>query len=204
MGIAFVPQSVPAQLLVQPGLVLGYYTPSGSQHSVDGPNIPANFGGPMVGAEISLWTRHRIGFRASGSRIVIDHTAIPNPGGFTPLQGGEVVLGALLAAFDLSPQRNRAVWFGVGPGFIHHGGDAFASSGSPTETVGVFALGTQIPLGHAWSLGLSATEHIYEYHGIFGDVGGPPHFDSSGPLPHFERRAQHDFVVSATIAWRSH
>jgi hypothetical protein len=204
VGFALVPQSLRAQLLLQPGVILGYYTPSGSQHSADGPNIPANFGGPMLGAEISLWTRYRIGFRASGSRIVIDHTETTNPGGFTPLEGGDVVISSLLATFDLSPQRNRAVWLGVGPGLVHHGGDAFASSGSPTETASVVGLGTQIPLGHAWSFGLSAIEHIYEYHGIFGDVGGIPSLNNSGPLPHFERRAQHDVALSATIAWSSH
>jgi hypothetical protein len=205
VGLLFLPQSLSAQLRLEPGLFLGYYAPRGTQHSDDGPNTPANFGGPAVGAECSLWTGNRLGIRASGSLVVINRTRIINPGGFTPPLSGEVFLSSFLAAVDLSPQRDRAVWLGVGPGFVHHGGDAFAPSNSPTETAAVLGLGTQLPLGNVLSLGLSAAAHVYEYRGIFGDVGGPPRFDSSsGPSPHFARRAQHDVVLGATITWSRH
>jgi hypothetical protein len=138
--VMLIPQSLPAQLLLQPGLFLGYYAPRGAQYSDDGPNTPANFGGPAIGAECSVWTRNRFGLRASGSLVVTNHTATENPGGFTPLLSGDVFLGSLLAAIDLSPQHDRTVWLGVGPGLVHHGGDAFASSNSPTETAAVLGL----------------------------------------------------------------
>ena len=202
--VMLMPRSVSAQALLQPGLFLGYYSPRGAQHADDGPNTPANFGGPAVGGEFSLWTRNRLGLRASGSLVVVNHTAVENPGGFTPQLSGDVFVGSLLAAVDLSPQRDRAVWLGIGPGVVHHGGDAFASSDSPTEQAAVLGLGTQLPLGKSWSLGLSAAAHIYEYRGIFGDVGGPPHLDNSGLSPHFAGRAQHDLVFGGTIAWNRH
>lgn len=192
-----------AQASVEAGPLVGYYLPSGDRSGNDGQNVPANFAGPAVGAELSVWSGHRFGVRGDAAFTRKDADPTTNPGGWEPRAAGDVTFASALAAYDISPERLRTVWLAAGPGVIHHGGAAFARSGNPTNMAAVLAIGSNIPVSHSVGLTLGATGYVYRYGGIFGLIGGPPR-PGVVTTGYYARRSQHDIVFSGALTYIGH
>ena len=202
-GVSAVRGAVGAQIAVAAGPLVGYYVPSGGSRPDDGPDSPGNYSGLALGGEVTLQSTHRVGARISAMLASKSATNFVNPGGWQEPLAGQVSTVNLLATWDVSPDQTRALWFGAGPGVIHHGGDAFRSSGNPTNAAGVLAVGAFLPLTNALGLTAGASALLYEYGGIFGPIGGPPRLDGSVATGSFARRFQRDIVIYGVLEWRS-
>ena len=187
-----------AQVAIEAGPSIGYYAPLGSS---DGVNIPANFPGPALGAELTLWSAHRFGVRGDATFAAKAADKFVNPGGWDNRLAGQITMASVLATYDISPERLHTVWLAAGPGVIHHGGDAFARSGHPTNAAGVLAIGSSLQLAKTVGLTLGASAFLYDYSGIFGAIGGPPAVDGSVSNGYLARHSQKDLIVYGAFAW---
>lgn len=191
--------TIGAQIAVAAGPLVGYYGPGGN----DGPDSPGNYSGLALGGEVTLQSAHRVGARMTAMFASKPATNFVNPGGWQGTLAGQVTTANLLATWDVSPDQTRALWFGVGPGVVHHAGDAFRSSGNPTNAAGVLAVGAFLPLTKALGLTAGASGFLYEYRGIFGPIGGPPRLDGYSATGQFARRPQRDIVIYSVLEWRN-
>lgn len=198
VALAVGSRAVTAQATIEVGPSFGYYSPWRSDNPNDGPNTPGSFFGRAVGGQITAWSAGRLGLRADAMFASRQRSAIPNPGGWEGPMGGHVTMGSLLAIYDVAPDHPRSLWIAAGPGFVHHGGEAFARSGDPTSASAVLGLGSTLPLGNALRLTFGASGFLYVYSGILGMIGGPPGVNATGYYTH---RFQPDALLHASIAW---
>jgi hypothetical protein len=188
---------VTPQATIEVGPSLGYYSPWRSENATDGPNTPGDFFGRAVGGQITAWSAGRVGLRADAMVASKERdNTIPNPGGWEGPMDGHITMASLLVTYDVAPSNARSLWIAAGPGFVHHGGEAFKRSGYPTSASVVLGLGSTLPLGNALRVTFGASAFLYEYSGILGLIGGFP-----GLTGYYTHRFQPDAVLHASIAW---
>ena len=179
---------------------VGYYRPFGhfdpASVSVTGlPAKPSDLQGPAWGATVHLGVGQRVGFAA---QLVTAHARIGEvvtPEGPRGPTNASVVLGSLVAQYDLSPNpRAYHVRVNAGPAFVHHGGDAYQPFGSPTSFGPALGTAVLVPLRAHLQLTAEATGLFYGF-----DLPMPPALRANSG--HLEHGTQRDVLVHLGIAW---
>jgi hypothetical protein len=190
-----------AQAGFELGPVIGYYSAIGSERSTDGPNAPGEFSAPAYGGELIVWIHGRFGVQAQSALAWADRQEFTNPGGFESPLPGHTVFGGISAMFDLDPSHPHQVWISAGPGFVHHGGKAFDSSGSPTELAAILGIGAAHSITEGLRVTCGVSTMLYQYTGMLG-------ITSSGAIPYstksIESRSRNDVVLHLGLTVYGH
>jgi hypothetical protein len=193
-----------AQIRVEGGPLVGYYHADGRAASTDGPDAPGNYSAMAVGVQLMVKFPHRLGVRTDAMFAPSSPNQTTNPGGWQPQLPGRVTSSTLLVTVDAVRDEDATLWIGAGRGLIHHGGEGFATSGDPTNVASVVALGLERSLTKSFALSAGVSAMLYRYGGIFGTIGGPPHYDGSPTSDgYYAIRWQRDALFYAALTWRS-
>jgi hypothetical protein len=187
---------------------VGYYRPFGrfdpnSALMSDLPPRPSDLSAAAFGATGRLVARHRLGFAAELAATLNSRVPawLPPTGGLPtdPAYGptnATVSMGMLQAQYDVSPQPQAYhVWLNAGPGFVHHGGDAYRHYGSPTSFAAAFGTTIAVPIGVHWQLVTDATALFYAFH------MSTPSFITGADI---ERGNQRDALLHLGLGWTLH
>jgi hypothetical protein len=188
-----------AQAGFEIGPVIGYYATHGSGDASDGPNGPGNFSAPAYGAELTIWSRSRLGVQAQSAAAWSNHESAPNPGGFTTQESGHIIAGSVAALFAIAVDGPSRLWISAGPGVVGYQGAAFLSSGSPTETAAVLGIGGSRPFLGPLRVTAGISTLLYKDAGILGDIGGPPTMDGTASNGARGTRFRSDFLLHVAI-----
>jgi hypothetical protein len=165
--VFFVAGSCEAQMQVELGATIGYYSPMGSFQpvsvlSVDLPRSPSSLGGTALGGEIRLWLVPRIGVELAGSTIASSVGGGSTPDGLRPSVPARVNTGTAELLFRVTGDDNRTrVWFGAGAAVIQHGGVAYEVFGKPVNYGGVVGLGSAFRITGALNATVGLSSMIY-------------------------------------------
>ena len=193
-----------AQLSVEAGPLAAYYLALGASKSSDGPNEPGSFSTFAFGGELTAWLHRRWGIHAQVATAPKSGENFVNPGGFEGRSSAQTTLGSLQATYDIDASDPRQFWVAAGPGFVHHGGAAFQSSGSPTEVAAALGIGSSRRINSSlrWSFGASTL--VYRYTGILGVIGGPPRPDGTVATGERVHRLRSDLLFHISLTWNGH
>lgn len=178
----------------------GYYRPFGhfnpaSVYSTALPGQPADLQGPTWGGMAHLGIGRRYGIAAQIATASSQFGGGFTPDGLQPPSHARVLLGSLLAQYDVSPNpRAVRVWLNAGAAVIQHGGDAYRPYGSPTSFGPAFGTTIGVPLGAHLEVAADATGVFYTL-----DVPMPPDLRfNPGRLEHGSQR---DALVHVGLMW---
>lgn len=188
--------SAAAQATVEAGPVVAYYWALPTSDVADGPNAPGTFSAPAFGGEMTVWTRGRWGMQVQGAVAWSRRTEVNNPGGWQGALPGQIIVGSVQALYDLDGEHPHALWISGGPGIVHHSGEAFTGSGSPTEAAIALGVGSTRPLDATWKVSFGASTLLYQYTGMLGPIGGP--WSATGRLAH---RFRSDVLFHVSLTW---
>jgi hypothetical protein len=156
-----------AQMLVELGETIGYYSPvgsfqSGSAHSLDLPRSPSSLSGTAFGGDLRLWVGPRLGLELAGSTTASSVGGISTPNGVRPIVPARVSQGTAEALVRVTGEANRRrVWLGAGVGKIQHGGAAYAEFGKPVNYGPVVGLGSAFRIAGGLNANIGVSTMIY-------------------------------------------
>jgi hypothetical protein len=182
------------------GPVVGYYRPFGnfempSVYSTSLPNAPGELRAVTRGGMIHASFGRRFGVEG---QLAIAHSTIGVEG--TSAGPGErtdalEVVATLLGQFDVSPTPERyRVWLSAGPGFIQHGGSAYAKFGSPKSFGSALGVGIAVPIRYRLQIAAGATALRYHI-----DVTTPQ--TMGGDPATLQRGRQTDALFHLGVRW---
>jgi hypothetical protein len=188
-----------AQVSVELGATIGQYSPlgsfdRGSAHLLSVPNSPGDLSGAALGGELRLWVAPRIGFALSGSTVSSDVGGGSTPNGYDPPAHARVSEGSAQLLFRVTGDGSRArVWLSAGGGLVKHGGDAYEQFGKPTNTAGVFGVGSAIRITGGLNAELGVTTMIYSVNMSAASLAFGPGV--------FERGRQTDLLLRTGLSY---
>jgi hypothetical protein len=189
-----------AQVRVEVGPILGYYRPYGSfdsasVYSTALPNTPQNLKGGAWGGDARVWFGKRLGTEL---KALVAHSTIPEvftpagPRGPTPATITTASAQGLLTVLG-TPARHQ-VWVSAGVGAIRHGGDSYASYGSPWDFGLAVGAGARIRLTPHVHATFGLTTLVYTF-----DLPMPPALRlNPGSLEHGR---QVDVLTHVGLSW---
>jgi hypothetical protein len=153
-----------AQMQVEIGATIGYYSPMGSfqaeqAHLTDLPSSPSSLSGTAIGGDLRLWLVPRVGLELAGSTTASSVGGGATPEGGRPAVPARVNVGTAELLFRVTGDGNRTrVWIGAGAAAVRHGGVAYEVFGKPVNYGGVSGLGSAFRIvgGLNANIGLSA------------------------------------------------
>jgi hypothetical protein len=156
-----------AQMQVEIGATIGYYSPMGSFQpvsvfSVDLPRSPSSLGGTALGGEIRLWFAPRVGVELAVSTTGSSVGGGSTPNGFHSSVHARVNAGTAQLLFRVTGDDDRTrVWFGTGTAVIQHGGAAYEVFGKPVNYGGVVGVGSAFRITGALNATVGLSTMIY-------------------------------------------
>lgn len=143
-----------AQVSVEIGPVVGYYSPLGgfddaSVYRTSLPRTPQGLRGFAWGGEVRAWFGKRVGAEVDA---MIAHSEVPrifSPGGpVGPTPANVTTFTAQgLFRFGGDPSSHQ-LWVSGGIAAVRHGGDAYEPHGTPRDLGPVAGIGAQVGLAH--------------------------------------------------------
>lgn len=140
--------SLGAQTSLGVGPVVGYYRPLGrfEQAPVNARPLPAQPQGLSslaFGGEMNAWFNGWLGASIEASVAPIHTAALPPPPGGTgtPAMDARVETVVAQALVSLPRSLHEHLWMSAGLGVVRHGGETYASYGSPTQAAGAIGVG---------------------------------------------------------------
>lgn len=194
--------SAHAQISVELGATIGYYSPMGSfdrtaVYSVSLPKGPGDLSGPALGGEVRLWVVPRVGFALTGLTVSTEAGGGSTPNGYHPPTSARISTGAAQLLFRVTGDANRArVWLSAGGGFVKHGGDEYVQFGKPTNAAAVFGVGSAIRIAGGLNAELGITTMIYSVNMSAATLA----FDT----PVSERGRQTDMLLRTGLSYTIH
>ncbi len=199
-GLLVGPPPVGAQVRIDVAPVIGYYHPLGtfdqaSVYSTTLPTSPQDLSGFAWGGAVHLWSGGHFGAEIQVVDASSTIASVITPGGPSPPTSAHVLMATAQALYVASrtPEGPR-VWFGAGPGVVHHGGDAYAPYDSPTEIAATLSLGSAVAI---WSH-LDATFGVDMLFYAFDLPLPPPLEQNPGSLEH---GSQADALLHFGLSW---
>ena len=165
--LASVASASAAQMRLEIGATIGYYSPMGSFKqdyplSVELPRSPSSLGGTELGGQLRLWVVPRIGVEVAGSTTASSVGGGSTPNGIHPSVAARVSLGTAQLLFRVTGDDTRTpVWLSAGGGAIKHGGAAYEIFNEPVNYGGVVGLGSAFRIWSGLSLNLELASMIY-------------------------------------------
>jgi hypothetical protein len=156
-----------AQMQVEIGATVGYYSPMGSFHpasihSVDLPRSPSSLSGAALGGEIRLWAVPRLGLEIAGSTTASRVGGGATPDGERPGVPARVNVGTAQLLVRVTGDVNRTrIWIGAGAGAIQHAGAAYEEFGKPVNYGGVVGLGSAFRIAGRLNANIGLSTMIY-------------------------------------------
>ncbi|HEY2895612.1 MAG TPA: hypothetical protein VGJ12_00630 [Gemmatimonadaceae bacterium] len=156
-----------AQMRVELGATIGYYSPMGSFqpvsiYSVGLPRSPSSLSGTALGGELRLWLVPRLGVEIAASTTGSSVGGGSTPNGYHSSVPARVDAGTAQLLVRVTGDDNRTrVWFGAGAAAIRHGGDAYEIFGKPVNYGGVVGLGSAFRITGALNATLGLSTMIY-------------------------------------------
>ena len=156
-----------AQMQVEVGATIGYYSPMGSfqpvsVNSVDLPSSPSSLSGTALGGEIRLWFVPRVGVEVAGSTTASSVGGGSTPNGYRPSVSARVDAGTAQLLFRVTGDANQTrVWIGAGTAVIRHGGVAYEVFGKPVSYGSVVGLGSAFRLAGRLNATVGLSTMIY-------------------------------------------
>jgi len=169
-----------AQMKVEVGAMLGYYSPMGSfdpasVRSTALPNDPNALSGAAIGGQLRLWMTPRIGVQLAatttsssfGTGASPEAPNRPPVGGTLPIDEITSVSARVSAATAqllyqvLGADHGTRVWLSAGGAVVRHAGEAYAPYGNPVNYGGVVGLGSTFRIKGPLSAELGLTTMIY-------------------------------------------
>jgi hypothetical protein len=162
-----------AQMQIELGATIGYYSPLGSfqpvsVHSTELPSSPSSLSGTALGAAVRLWFVPRLGLEVAGSTTGSSVGGGSTPNGSRPSVPARVDAGTVQLLFRVTGDANPTrVWLGAGTAVIRHGGVAYEVFGKPLSYGGVVGLGSafRITGGLNATVGLSTMIYNIDFRG---------------------------------------
>ena len=187
-----------AQMQVEIGATVGYYSPMGSfqpasVHSTALPESPSALSGTALGGELRLWMVPRVGLELAGSTTASSVGGGSTPGGYKPSTPARVNVGTAQLLFRVTDEANRTrIWIGAGTGVIRHAGVAYRVFGKPVSYGGVVGLGSAFRIAGGLNANIGVSTMIYNI-----DFRGTSIFD--GGLN--ERGTQVDMMLRTGLSY---
>jgi hypothetical protein len=156
-----------AQMQVEIGATVGYYSPMGSfepasVHSTALPASPSSLSGTALGGELRLWFVPRIGLELAGSTTASSVGGGSTPVGYKPSTPARVNTGTAQLLFRVTSDANRTrIWIGAGAAAIRHSGVAYEVFGKPVNYGGVVGLGSAFRLAGGLNANIGVSTMIY-------------------------------------------
>jgi hypothetical protein len=156
-----------AQMQVEVGATIGYYSPMGSFqpvsiYSADLPRSPSSLSGTALGGEIRLWFVPRVGVEVAGSTTASSVGGGSTPNGYRPSVPARVDAGTAQLLFRVTGDANRTrVWIGAGTAVIRHGGVAYEVFGKPVSYGSVVGLGSAFRITGRLNANVGLSSMIY-------------------------------------------
>lgn len=199
-GLLAPPQQIRAQVRVAMAPVFGYYHPLGrfdkaSVYSTSLPASPQDLSGFAWGGAVHLWSGGHFGAEIQVVDASSTIAPVITPGGPTPPTSAHVLVATAqgLYVVSRSPEGPR-VWFGAGPGVVHHGGDAYAPYDSPTEVAAAISLGSAVAISSHLRAAVGVDMLFYAF-----DLPLPPPLEQNpGSLEH---GSQADALLHVGLSW---
>lgn len=191
---------VRAQTTIDVGPLVGYYRPLGhfessSVYSTSLPNTPSELSAVTRGAVAHVSFGRRLGVEA---QLSVAHSTIGianTPAGPGQRTDALEVAVTLQGQYDVSPTPEKyRLWLSAGPGFIQHGGEAYAKFGSPLFVGGALGLGIAIPIGYHLQIAAGATTLFYGF-----NVKTPQ--TMGGDPVSLQRGSQSDALIHLGVRW---
>jgi hypothetical protein len=153
-----------AQMQVEIGATVGYYSPMGSfqteqAHSIDLPSSPGSLSGTAIGGDFRLWVVPRVALELTGSTTASAVGGGATPEGDRPSIPARVNVGTAQLLLRVTGDADRPrVWIGAGVAAVRHGGAAYGVFGKPVNYGGIVGLGSAFRIvgGLNANIGLSA------------------------------------------------
>lgn len=189
-----------AQLTASVEAFAGYYRPFGHfapapTYSSQLPSQPSDLKGPAWGGTAHLTLGRRFGVAGEVAATRSEVPEVITPGGPRGPTDASVVLGLLLAQYDLSAKPGAYhLWVNAGPAAIHHGGDAYSPYGSPTSLGGAVGMTLVVPIRGHLELSADAT-------GLFYTLDVPMHHELGLTPGSVEHGDQRDALVRLGLMW---
>jgi hypothetical protein len=166
-----------AQLRVEVGATVGYYSPMGSfrpatAHSTNLPSAPSDLSGAEYAAQLRLWIS-RVGVEIAGATSASVVGGGITPEGETPTTKARLSTGTAQLLYRVTSSESRMrVWVGAGGGVIRHGGHTYEPFGSPVNGGGVVSIGSAFRIRRGLSAEAGVTTIIYDLniHGVESGV----------------------------------
>jgi hypothetical protein len=189
--------TVNAQVRCEIAPFVAYYRPIGtfwptSVSAVTLPARPSDKAGPALGVQARVWWPDHFGVEVQVAEAWSSVPQSLTPAGPRGPTSVTVLTLAAQGLYEVASSERLQLWLGAGGGLVRHGGDSYASYGSPASLAGTLSVGSNILLWRRLSAELGTTTYLY-----FLEVTG-----SGNTL---QRGFQVDplFHAGLTWAWRS-